>query len=67
VIVDEDKIMEELPPGMRVDLVKQIYGPVIASVPLFFGLGSDILTEICLSLGTLPTLKGLSAPMPVSA
>ena len=59
--------MEELPPGMRVDLVKQIYGPVIASVPLFFGLGSDILTEICLSLGTLPTLKGLSAPMPVSA
>jgi hypothetical protein len=58
VIIDEVEIIDELPPGMRVDLVKQIYGSVIASVPLFFGLNSSILTEICMALMPLPALKG---------
>jgi hypothetical protein len=58
VIINEADIIDELPPGMRVDLVKQIYGSVIASVPLFFGLNSTILTEICMALVPLPALKG---------
>jgi hypothetical protein len=58
VIINETEIIDELPPAMRVDLVKQIYGSVIASVPLFFGLNTAILTELCMALVPLPALKG---------
>ena len=58
VIINEHEIMEDLPPTMRIELVRQIYGSVILAVPLFFGLDTAILTEICLALAALPAMKG---------
>ena len=58
VIVDEGEIISDLPPRLRDDLVRQLYGKVIGSVPLFFGLGTPILTELCLALLPFPALKG---------
>ena len=56
--MNEQEIIDELPPAMRMDLVRRIYGPVVASVPLFFGLPRAVLTEICMALVPLPALKG---------
>lgn len=58
VIIDEQEIMNDLPPAMKIELVKQIYGGIILAVPLFFGLDTTILTEICLALVPLPVMKG---------
>jgi hypothetical protein len=58
VIVDDMAIINDLPPSMRVELVKQIYGAIIVSVPLFFGLDSTVLTELCLALMPIPAMKG---------
>lgn len=58
VIVDDTAIITDLPPSMRVELVTRIYGAIIVSVPLFFGLDSTILTELCLALMPVPAMKG---------
>jgi CRP-like cAMP-binding protein len=58
VIINEHEIMSDLPPTMKIELVRSIYGSVILAVPLFFGLDSTILTEICLALVALPAMKG---------
>eukprot|EP01047_Picozoa_sp_COSAG01_P020370 COSAG01_NODE_1158_length_11469_cov_101.645646_5_plen_639_part_00 len=58
VIVKEDEIIDELPPRMRDELVREMYGQIISSVPLFFGLQTAVLTELCLSLKVTPALKG---------
>jgi hypothetical protein len=39
-------------------LVREIYGQIISSVPLFFGLQMAVLTELCLQLKATPALKG---------
>lgn len=58
VIVDEKTIIDELPPRMKEELIRELYGQVISSVPLFFGLDSGVLTELCLALVSVPALKG---------
>jgi hypothetical protein len=58
IIVDEGEIVDSLPPKMREELVRQLYGQVIVSIPLFFGLDSAILTEVCMALVAVPALKG---------
>lgn len=58
VIVDEKDILEDLPPRMREELVRSIYGTVITSVPIFVGQDTMVLTELCTSLTALPALKG---------
>ena len=58
VIVDERQIIAELPPRMREELVRYLYGRVLSSVPLFFGMSRGILTELCLGLIEQPVLRG---------
>eukprot|EP01043_Picozoa_sp_COSAG02_P038427 COSAG02_NODE_2962_length_7648_cov_6.176977_3_plen_600_part_00 len=60
VIVNEKAILDELPPQMRDELIKDLYGQVVSSVPLFFGLDPSALTELCLALVSVPALKGQS-------
>ena len=58
IIVDEQAIVDELPPKIREELVRQMYGNVVLAIPLFFGLDSAVLTEICMALTPVPALKG---------
>ena len=58
VIINERAIIDELPPTMRNDLIREMYGQVVGSVPLFFGLDSLVQIELCLGLVALPALKG---------
>jgi hypothetical protein len=58
VIVDEKEILYDLPPRMREELVKTLYGTIITSIPIFFGQDTMVLTELCMALTHLPALKG---------
>ena len=58
VIVNEQEILDDLPPTMKIDLVRHIYGTTIATVPIFYHLNAVVLTEICLALVELPVMKG---------
>lgn len=58
IIVDEKDILNDLPPRMREELVKALYGTIITSIPIFFGQDTVVLTELCLALTPLPALKG---------
>ena len=57
VIVDDHKVLNDLPPLMRSELVRTLYGNIITSVPLFLGLDRSILTELCMALMPEPALK----------
>jgi hypothetical protein len=58
VIVDEREIINELPERMRDELVRQMYGHIILTVPLFYGLQNAVLTELCLLMNITSALKG---------
>jgi hypothetical protein len=58
VIVDEKAILLDLPPRMREELVRSLYGTIITSVPIFFRQDTMVLTELCMALTALPALKG---------
>lgn len=58
-IIDEQKVIDDLPPQLREELVATLYGRQLYSVPLFLNLESQILTELCLALVPLPALKGV--------
>ena len=58
IIIDETEILQELPPQMREELVAQLYGQQLCSVPLFLNIESNVLTELCLALVPLPALRG---------
>ena len=38
--------------------MKILYGPIITSVPIFYGQDTMVLTELCMALEPLPALKG---------
>ena len=57
VIVDDHHVLDDLPPLMRSELVRTLYGNIITSVPLFLGLDRSILTELCMALMPEPALK----------
>ena len=43
---DEEKLLEKLPDGMRLSLMKEMYKDVTAPVPFLQGLADDVLAEI---------------------
>ncbi len=57
VIVDDHQVLDDLPPAMRSELVRRLYGSIVTSVPIFVGLDSAILTELCMSLRAEPALR----------
>lgn len=57
-IVDEMDVIGDLPPQLREDLVSQLYGRQLYSVPLFLNLESPVMTELCVALTPLPALRG---------
>ena len=58
VIINEGSIMNDLPPRLREALIRELYGQVVSSVPIFFGLETPVLTELCLNLKPVPALQG---------
>eukprot|EP01047_Picozoa_sp_COSAG01_P009835 COSAG01_NODE_410_length_17384_cov_20.323691_2_plen_550_part_00 len=58
-IIDEQEVIDDLPPQLREELVASLYGRQLYSVPLFLNLETQILTELCLALVPLPALKGV--------
>jgi hypothetical protein len=57
-IVDEPAVINDLPPQLREELVAELYGRQLWSVPLFLHLDGQIMTALCLRLLPLPALKG---------
>ena len=57
-IIDDNEIIQDLPLYLRHEVVKQIHGEQVSSVPLFWGLEMEVMTEICLALNPIPFLHG---------
>lgn len=54
---DESAVLAEMPPSMSAEVSTYIYGMFLKTIPLFRGLGDEIIFQLCLAVKPMLALK----------
>ena len=54
---DEGEVMAQMPPSMSAEISTYIYGAFLRTIPLFRGLGNEIIFRLCLVVKPMICLK----------
>jgi hypothetical protein len=55
---NEQEILDELPPALGGDVCKALYGDVLAGLPIFRNLGTEVMTHLCRTVHPMTALRG---------
>ena len=55
---NEAEILEELPPALGGDIALFLYGEILKGLPIFRGLGNEVMTSLCRIVQPMTALRG---------